>query len=456
MAFFAVTLANGEERKPNIVYIIADDLGYGDLGCYGQKIIRTPETDRMAAEGMRLTQHYSGSTVCAPSRCSLLTGRHQGHALIRGNREAQPEGQAPMAGEAITIPEVLREADYATGGFGKWGLGFPGSEGDPNAQGFDEFYGYNCQRQAHYYYPLHLWHNEKRVALDGKTYAHDLIMEESFRFVREHREGPFFLFLPIIIPHAELTAPEDSMAEYRGKLEEAGPYGDPSEPYQRNRYNAQEHPRAAFAAMVTRMDRDVGRLLALLRELGIAENTLVLLTSDNGAHVEGGADPKFFHSTGPLRGVKRDLYEGGIRVPMIAWWPGRIEAGTESDHISAFWDVMPTICDLAEVERPKAVDGISFLPALLGKEQEAHDALYWEFSEKGGKQAVRKGKWKAVRLNLLKDAEAPIELYDLEKDIGETEDVAGAHPEIVAEMKAIMEREHEVNPDFPIFAAEKK
>ncbi len=456
--FFLIALTIHAGAKPNIIYIIADDLGYGDLGCFGQKIIRTPELDRMAAEGMKMTQHYSGSTVCAPSRCSLMTGLHQGHALIRGNREIQPEGQAPMAEDAVTIPEVLRKAGYVTGGFGKWGLGYPGSEGDPNAQGFDEFFGYNCQRQAHYYYPLHLWHNQEKVSLDGETYAHDVIMDQAFEFVKKQSrsDAPFFLFLPVIIPHAELAAPEDSMAEYRGVLEESGPYGDPSAPYQRKKYNAQAHPHAAFAAMVTRMDRDVGRLLNLLRELGIEKDTLVLFTSDNGAHVEGGADPEFFNSSGPLRGVKRDLYEGGIRVPTIAWWPGTIEAGAENDHISAFWDVMPTFCALAEISPPQGIDGMSFLPSLLGKKQAQHPYLYWEFASKGGKQAVRKGKWKAVRLNLLKNADARLELYDLENDLGETRDVAGQHPELVSEIAQIMAREHEVHPDFPLFASERE
>jgi len=454
---------NDQQSKPNIIYILADDLGYGDLGAYGQTKIETPNLDQMAKEGILFTQHYSGSTVCAPSRSVLLTGQHTGHTPIRGNKELFPEeGQHPMDKESITIPEVLKKAGYTTGAFGKWGLGFVGSEGDPNNQGFDVFYGYNCQRQAHRYYPKHLWHNSEKVLLEGndfkntEVYAPNNIHKQALKFIDGNKDEPFFLFYPHIIPHAELIMPEGKlMKKYRGRFEETpfindrpgSDYGDDN--FDVRWYTSQPEPRTTYAAMVSLLDKHVGEVLDKLKELGIEDNTLVIFTSDNGPHTEGGADPDFFNSTGGLRGVKRDLYEGGIRVPMIAKWPNRIEEGIKSDHISAFWDVMPTLAGIASVSAPDNIDGISFLPELLGEKQPKHDHLYWEFHEKGGKKAVRKGKWKAVKLNCFNKNKTRIELYNLEEDEKESNNIAENHPEIVDEMMKIMDEEHTHNPDFP-------
>jgi arylsulfatase A-like enzyme len=451
--------AYGQER-PNIVYILADDLGYGDLGCYGQKDIRTPNLDRMAREGMVFTQHYSGSTVCAPSRSCLMTGQHTGHTPVRGNKEYQPEGQHPLPAESVTVAEVLKRAGYTTGAFGKWGLGYPGSEGDPNNQGFDEFYGYNCQRYAHNYYPYFLRHNDKKVMLAGnegkktEQYAHDLIQEQTLKFIEANKDNPFFLYVPNVIPHAELLVPEDEIVKsYRGQFAEKPYKGvDDGRSYKRGGYGSVETPRANFAAMVTRLDRYVGEILDRLRQLGLDKRTLVMFTSDNGPHGEGGANPKYFDSSGGLRGMKRDLYEGGIRVPMIARWPGKIKAGSGSEHISAFWDVMPTLAELAGADAPDNIDGISFVPTLLGQKQKQkeHEYLYWEFHERGGKQAVRKGKWKAIRLQVKRDPDGPLELYDLQKDPQEKNNVASQHPDIVDRMAQIM-REAHVDSDVFVF-----
>jgi arylsulfatase A-like enzyme len=433
--------------KPNFVYILLDDAGYGDFSCYGQKKFTTPNIDRMAAEGLRFTDHYSGATVCAPSRCSLMTGLHGGHAFIRGNREIQPEGQYPIPADTVTLPERLKQAGYATGAFGKWGLGPPGSEGDPVKQGFDEFFGYNCQRHAHSYYRDYLWHNTEKVPLDGKTYTADLIAAQARDFIRRHKDGPFFCFMPVTVPHAALHVPEESAAPFRKKF--------PQFEDKVGRYAGTEikNPAACFAGMMTRLDTEIGRVLALLDELGIAEQTLVTLTSDNGAHREGGHMPDFFQSTGPLRGIKRDLYEGGIRVPMIARWPGKVPPGTVTDHPSAFWDVMPTLCELAGAEVPQDTDGISMVPTLLGHAdaQQAHEYLYWEFSPQGGKQAVRMGPWKGVRLNLKKNPDAPVELYNLKTDLGETKNVAAEHPDIVARIEEVMKTARVESELFPLF-----
>ncbi|MEN6309195.1 MAG: arylsulfatase [Anaerohalosphaeraceae bacterium] len=445
--------SNGHRRqsKPNVIYILADDLGYGDLSCYGQKRFATPNLDRLAQEGMRFTQHYAGSTVCAPSRCCLMTGLHTGHAQIRGNKGVEPEGQYPLAEGTYTLPRMFKDAGYATGAFGKWGLGGTGNSGDPSRQGFDLFFGYKCQSLAHFYYPKYLWRNEDKVELpdnDPKTqqglYSSDLIMDEALQFVRANKDKPFFMYLTGTIPHAELAVPEKNLAEFRGKY--------PEKPFAGNHYGAQPTPRAAFAAMVSKLDGDVGRVMDMLRELGLDNNTLVMFSSDNGPHKEGGADPDFFDSNGPLKGYKRDVYEGGIRVPMIARWPGMIAAGTVTDHISAFWDVLPTCAELAGGNSP-ACDGLSFLPTLLGrdKDQKQHEYLYWEFHEQGGKQAIRMGQWKAVRLNVMKNPDAAIELYDLSSDIGEQKNVAADHPDITTKMKAICLAAHQPNKQFPFF-----
>lgn len=447
--------------QPNIIYILADDLGYGDLGCYGQTRFETPNLDRLAAEGIRFTQHYSGSSVCAPSRSSLMTGQHTGHTPIRGNKEFQPEGQEPLPASSVTVAEILKHAGYQTAAFGKWGLGFVGAEGDPQAQGFDYFFGYNCQRQAHRYYPTHLWRNNEKVNLPGNdlsntaTYAQDEIHKEALRYIEDHKEGPFFMYLPYVIPHAEIIAPDDSLFhKYADRFEEKPFIGKPGADYgpniNVNMYASQEKPKAVFAAMVSRLDVYVGQIVGKLQELGIEKNTIVMFASDNGPHKEGGADPVFFQSSGELRGAKRDLYEGGIRVPFIAWWPGTINGDRTSDHISAFWDVAPTLAELAGAGEMHDSDGISFLPELLGSDdQRKHDRLYWEFHEQGGKQAIRMGKWKGIRLNVKNNPDSPIALYNLEEDMKESQDIAKDHAEIVEIMKAAMDKERRENPIFP-------
>lgn len=432
--------------KPNVIYILMDDAGYGDLSCYGQKLFSTPNIDRLAAEGLKFTDHYSGSTVCAPTRCCLMTGVHTGHALVRGNREVQPEGQAPLPADVVTLPRLLSKAGYATGMFGKWGLGAPGSPSDP-AEHFEEFFGYNCQRQAHTYYPTHLWHNRDKVELDGKTYSSDLIHEAARNFIRKNAAGPFFCYMSVTVPHASMHVPEEDAAPFRKKFPQfkdvIGKYKGPDV----------RNPVAAFAGMMTRLDRSVGKVLDLLNELDIDDNTLVMLSSDNGPHLEGGHKPKFFNSNGPLKGFKRDLYEGGIRVPLIARWPGTIKPGNTTNHISAHWDILPTVCDLAGITPPDNIDGISFRPTLSGSgDQAEHSYLYWEFHSRGGKQAVRIGDWKGVRLNVSKKSDSLIELYHLPTDIGEEKNVAQKHPEIVRQMREAMLEAHVESDTFKLFA----
>jgi arylsulfatase A len=404
--------------KPNIIYILADDLGYGDLGCYGQKLIRTPNIDQIAKDGIKLTDHYSGSALCAPSRCVLMTGLHSGHSYIRGNRPLPVEGNVPLPAGTQTIPKLLKSAGYATGAMGKWGLGYPGSEGDPNMQGFDHFFGYNCQRQAHKYYPPHLWRNQEKVMLEGNSngkkeqYSHDLLTIEALEFIRGNSGRPFFLYLPYTIPHTEFAVPE------------LGIYAD----------EAWTENQRKQAAMISRLDRDVGTIRALLKELDLEKNTLVIFTSDNGPH-GGGGTLQHFNAAGPLRAKKGSLYEGGIRVPFVACWPRKIAAGTLSDHPSCFYDMLPTFAELggAKVETP--TDGISMLPTLLGQGmQKKHDYLYWELN---GKVAVRMGNWKGV-----KSKKGQLELFDLSNDLGEKNNIAKVHPETAEKIQAIMESAH--------------
>ncbi|HCO86031.1 MAG TPA: arylsulfatase [Arenibacter sp.] len=437
-----------EVGKPNIIYILADDLGYGDLGVYGQKKFSTPNIDRLASQGIRFTQHYSGSTVCAPSRSALMTGMHTGHTVVRGNKEIQPEGQYPIPDNTYTLAEALKKAGYVTGAFGKWGLGFPGSEGDPVNQGFDTFFGYNCQRMGHNYYPYHLWSNRDSIVLkenldkgDG-SYAPKLIHAQTLQFMEDNKEKPFFLYVPSIIPHAELVAPEDYMEKHRGKYPPEKVYKgtDDGPEFNLGPYRSQTESHAAFAAMVSLLDDQVGEIMDKVEALGLGNNTIIVFSSDNGPHQEGGADPEYFNSNGPLKGFKRDLYEGGIRVPMIVRWPGKIKANSQTDHISAFWDVFPTISEIAGVSVPNNLDGISFLPALMQNgNQKQHDYLYWEFHEKGGRQAIRKGIWKAVKYDVFKNADAPMELYNLKEDLGDENNVAKTQPEVVREMQAIFD-----------------
>jgi len=452
---------NGKQKlpkPPNIIYILADDLGYGDLGCYGQSRIQTPNIDRLAAEGMRFTRHYSGCTVSAPSRSSLMTGLHTGHTPIRGNQEHRPEGQQPLPGDTYTIGKMLKKGGYITGCFGKWGLGYPGSEGAPENQGINEFFGYNCQRLAHNYYPFYLWHNKDTVWLKGNEgslkndYSADIIQKEAVKFIRSNKDKPFFAYLAYTLPHAELVSPDDSIsALYTDKFPETPFQGVDSGPnYKLGPYGSTPHPKTDFASMITRLDAYVGEIINELKKLGLDKNTIVIFTSDNGPHQEGGANPDFFQSYGPLRGIKRDLYEGGIRVPMIAWYPGKIKAGSVTDAVSAFWDVMPTVAELTGTHAGIQTDGISFVPTLFGKsKQKKHDYLYWEFHEQGGKIAVIKGEWKAIWFNVSDPDKTTVELYDLSKDIHEDNNIARQHPEIVAELDRIMRESHTDSQAFP-------
>ncbi|MHC4638144.1 MAG: arylsulfatase [Planctomycetota bacterium] len=426
-------------KKPNIVLIMADDLGYGHLGCYGQELIRTPNLDRMAREGMRFTQTYAGSAVCAPSRSVLMTGKHGGRASVRGN-----SGGIPLLEEDVTVAEVLKSAGYATALFGKWGLGEHGTTGIPNKQGFDEFVGTLHQIHAHFYYPDYIWKNDSKFPLPGninrqrKQYIHDIFVEEALNFVTTHKNDPFFVYLPFAIPHYELLVPEESLKEYRGKFPEKPYKGRGKNPGYPRDYAKQEHPKAAMAAMITHMDRNIGRLMAKLKELGLDDNTIIFFTSDNGPSGGAGA-PDFFKAAGPLRGLKGSFYEGGIRVPMIVRWPGKIQPGSVSDHLWYFPDIMPTLAELAGTNSPEGIDGISVLPALLGKDavgrkQEEHKYLYWG----GGKEkkAIRMGKWKGF----LTGKSDKMELYDLSKDVGETNNIADQHPDIVARIERYMEQ----------------
>ena len=463
-----MTRCQTSSKKPNIIFILADDLGYGELGCYGQTKIRTPSIDKLAASGMRFTQHYSGSPVCAPSRCTFLTGKHTGHSYIRDNDEMGErgdvwhdpnlEGQRPLLSNTKTIATMLQREGYTTACIGKWGLGGPESTGHPNKQGFDFYYGYLCQRVAHNYYPTHLWRNEEKDVLEGNDYfyphqrlpedmnpddkasyasysgsqyAPDLMVKEAVEFIRSNKDRPFFLYFATPIPHVSLQVPEDSLHEYEGVF--------PETPYRGERgYLPHRTPRAAYAAMITRMDDHIGRIMDLLEELGLSDNTIIFFTSDNGPTFNGGTDSTFFNSADSLRGLKCEVYEGGIRVPMIVRWPGKIRAGTMTDHVSALWDVMATLADITGVKTPEDTDGISFLPTMLGQDQQReHDYLYWEYFGRPA-QAVRWGDWKGVRLKAKSNPEGPIELYDLKNDVGEKNDVARQNPKIVKKVEAIM------------------
>jgi arylsulfatase len=474
--------ASKEEAQPNIIFILADDLGYGDLGCYGQELIETPHIDALASGGMKFTQHYSGSPVCAPSRCVLLTGMHSGHAYIRGNDEwgdrgevwdyramiadSTLEGQRPLPANTRTIGTLLQSAGYRTGLIGKWGLGAPHTEGIPNRQGFDFFCGYNCQRQAHTYYPVHLYLNEERLYLGNDTvaphatlvegedplevsnyapytlssYAPEVMFDEMTHFIKQNSKEPFFFYWASPIPHVALQAPQRWVDYYVEKFGDEKPYtGDKG-------YFPTRYPHATYAAMVSYLDERVGELVRILKEQGLYENTLIIFSSDNGPTFNGGTDSPWFDSGGPFRSErgwgKAFLHEGGIRIPMIASWPGKIAPGTESGHISAFWDLLPTLCEVAGADIPDDVDGISYLPELLGEaEQEEHPFLYWEFPASGGQQAVRMENWKAIRKNI-RQGNLELELYNLEEDIQEQHNVAADHPEIIRQMEFILKEEH--------------
>lgn len=446
------TSGSGEEssfESPNIIFIMADDLGYGDLGCYGQSQIRTPHIDRMAEQGMKFTQFYAGSTVCAPSRAVLMTGQHTGQNQVRGNAGGNMDRQT-LRDEDVTVAEVLRDAGYQTALIGKWGLGEVGQAGHPLDQGFDSFYGYLNQVHAHNYYPEFLWNNRDSVPLNNvvqrsdrqygsfvggvatekEEYSHDLFVEKAEEFIRQEREQPFFLYLALTIPHANNEAGKQGM--------EVPDYGE---------YANQDWPEAqkGTAAMISRMDADLGRFLETLQQQGIDENTLVIFTSDNGPHQEGGNDPEFFDSNGPLQGIKRSLHEGGIRVPFIARWPAQVSPGVSSDYIGYFGDMMATFAELAKTTPPENLQSISIVPTLLGRseDQTEHDYLYWEFYEQGSRQAARVGKWKGIREPMFT---GQIQLYNLEDDLGEQNNVAEQHPDVVDEVSRTMDRAHEPSP----------
>jgi arylsulfatase A-like enzyme len=429
----AVLRAQARASRPNILLIVADDLGYGDLGCYGQTKIQTPNIDRMAAEGTRFTQAYAGSTVCAPSRCSLFTGKHTGHAQMRGNT------QDWVRKSDVMISDLLKQAGYTNALIGKWSLGTLGTEANPPDRGFDEWYGYLSQMHAHTYYPQNLLHNRGFVDLpknwSGKpsSYAPDLFTERAVQWM-EKVNGPFFMHLAYTIPHANN---ELGNATGNGmEVPEDAPYGGRDWPQVEKN----------FAAMVSRLDRDVGRVLETLKRRGLDRDTLVLFTSDNGPHKEGGHNAEFFQSSGPLRGTKRAMYDGGIRVPAIARWPGVVPDGRTSDFVWAFWDVLPTCCELAGVSAPTGIDGQSIVPALQGKTQAEHEFLYWEFHEGGFAQGVRHKNWKAARYGL----KGPLELYDVGKDLGERDNVAARHPEVVKRIEAYLATARTEHPGYPV------
>jgi arylsulfatase A len=450
--------------KSQIIYIYADDLGYGELGSYGQKKIKTPHLDQMAKEGIRFTQHYTSTPVCAPARCMLLTGRHGGHSYIRGNYEfggfsdATEGGQMPLPEGTFTIGHLLKNAGYTTAAVGKWGLGMSTNTGDPNMQGFDYFYGYLDQKQAHNHFPTHLWENGKRDTLGnagifvhrkpdpkepnpyeyyvGKDYSIDKLSSKALDFIRDNKDKPFFLYLPFTVPHLSLQAPSQVVKPYQDQFGDTPYLGEKG-------YAASKYPRATYAGMITYMDQQIGKIFQLLKSLGLDENTIVMFSSDNGATFDvGGADTQFFNSVAGLRGKKQDLYEGGIREPFIARWPGKVPAGKVSDLVSVQFDMMATFADLVGVKAP-ANDGLSLMPTLIGKGgQQQHQYLYFEFPEKGGQVAIRYGNWKGVKSNMKTDTAAKWELYDLLNDPTEKKDVSAGHPEIVARFEGIVKKEH--------------
>ncbi|WP_245893714.1 arylsulfatase [Sphingobacterium gobiense] len=451
--------STAQQRKPNIVFILADDLGIGDIGSYGQEKIKTPNLDKLASRGIRFENFYSGTSVCAPSRSALMTGQHTGHTYIRGNKEIQPEGQEPLADSITTVATLLKKVGYTTGAFGKWGLGMVGTSGDPLKKGFDEFYGYNCQRQSHRYYPTHLWHNNKKIVLEGNNlqqkihYAPELIQQKTLAFIEENQHEPFFLFVPTVLPHAELAGPNDEFyQQYNASFPETAHKGNDYGPNASvPGYASVEKPRATFAAMVSRLDNYVGEIVDKLEQLGLSENTLIIFTSDNGAHREGGADPRFFNSSIGLKGYKRDLYEGGIKVPMLAVWPGNISPASTTSLLAAFWDVLPTLAEVSRVSIPDFTDGISILPTLTGKgKQHKHRYLYWEFHEDGGRQAVRSGDWKLIRLNVKDSNQIIEELYNLKDDPTESDNIIRKHGKIAKKLGKYIDKAHRESPIFPL------
>ncbi|MCX8157113.1 MAG: arylsulfatase [Verrucomicrobiae bacterium] len=485
LCLFAVWGLSAAPAQPplNIVFMVADDLGYGDVGCYGQKKIPTPHLDRLAAQGMRFTQHYSGAPVCAPARCVLMTGLHLGHAEIRGNQQAKvrfpeyDEGQHPLSAGALTFVQLLQQAGYATGAMGKWGLGPVGSTGDPNRKGFDLFFGYNCQSLAHSYYPAYLWRNAEKVPLNqpsipghakqpegevkmedwlGQYYAPDVMLQEALKFIQTQtrQQRPFFLFLPFIEPHVAIHPPKTWVEKFPREWDTEVYRGE-------NNYLPHPRPRAGYAAMVAHLDDQVGQVLNALDQAGVTGHTLVIFTSDNGPVMPGrsnsrfyvgGADGAFFESNGGLRGHKGSVYEGGLRVPMIARLPGRIPAGTVNHTPSYFADWFPTLCQAVGLKPPKDLDGVSLWPVLTGKVKTLKNRppMVWVFPESGGQVAVRLGKFKLVRQNLKTKEPGPWEIYDIEADPRETRDLAGQHPGLIRQAEDILKKQALPNPVFPV------
>jgi arylsulfatase A-like enzyme len=434
LASLAFTNTQAQQtEKTNVIFMMVDDLGFADVEVYGNQYISTPNINKLARNGMTFTQMYASCSVSAPTRASLMTGEHTGRTKIRGNREISPEGQEPLDPTVRTIAHVFKTAGYTTGAFGKWGLGFPGSGSEPTDVGFDRFYGYNCQRQSHFFYPPWIYDNKTKITLDKQFYAQDLIQQEALKFIRDNKDQPFFGYFAYLIPHASLEQPNDSLyQQYTDKFCET--------PYVGSHYTSAAKPRAMFAGMVSRLDEYVGEIMAELEAQGILENTLFIFTSDNGPHNEGGADPSFFNSEKRLKGYKRALHEGGIRIPFIARWDKHIAPGSINNHIGVFYDMMPTFVELTgQSERwTQRTDGVSMLPTLSGAgEQQRHDYLYWEFHEENGRQAVRRGPWKLIRQNIRTNP--TLELYNLDDDLGETNNLASKYPETVQELSNIME-----------------
>ena len=457
-ALLLIPAASRAAEKPNILFILADDLGYGDLGCYGQQLIATPNIDRLAAEGMRFTQFYAGAPVCAPSRAVLMTGKHVGHVSVRGNAggkigDLSAAGPQTIKRDETTVAEMLKKSGYATALIGKWGLGELGSGSEPTRRGFDHFFGYLNQHHAHNFYPSFLIRNDSPLGLKNEVpgegifgvgyaskkveYSPDLFADDAERWIEANKRGPFFLYLALTLPHANNEAGRD--LKNGAEVPDLGPYAAKD----------WTEPNKGQAAMVARLDHDVGRILATLKKLGLDNNTLVIFTSDNGPHRESGNDPAFFNASGGLRGIKRDLYEGGIRVPFLARWPGKIAPGKTSTHVGYFGDVMSTLAEVSSAAAPGGIDSLSFAPALLGQPQKKHDALYWEFHEGGTKQAVLlEQHWKGMRLR----PSAPLELYDLTTDPGETDNLAASQPEIARRIEELLATSRSENPDWPIRA----
>lgn len=449
-------------QQPNIIFIFADDLGYGELGCYGQQKIETPNLDALAAKGKKFTSFYSGTSVCAPSRTSLMTGLHTGHTPIRGNKQFAPEGQTPLPESTKTFANYLQQNGYATATFGKWGMGFNQNSGDPNKKGFDVFYGYNDQALAHDFFPPYIWKNHEKVDLSiNKTYdsiySAALIHEQALNYIHEQGQKPFFMYLSYTLPHGDVIGPHDSLYNYYVQKFKEQPRTGNALRTRAHNMKPEPYPHAQFAAMVARLDLYVGQIVKTLKDKGLAENTLIIFSSDNGPHRENGGDPEFFNSNGIYRGIKRDLYEGGMRVPFIAYWPGKIKPAVVTQP-AALWDMYPTFLELAKVPFQEQIDGISIVPLLtLNKgKQKLHDHFYWEFHENDGRQAVRWGKWKGVRLGVSKNENAPIELYNLNNDPSEQKNIADKNPEVVKVIEQIMKQEHVFNPDWPLLSSEFK